>query len=56
MLGKFAEYKNLYENSIMQYYIATTIKNQNLGGTCVAQPVKCPILDFSSGHDLKVVR
>ena len=26
------------------------------GDACVAQLVKCPTLDFGSGHDLRVVR
>ena len=34
----------------------TFLKNADAWGAWVAQLVKCPTLDFSSGHDLTVVR
>ena len=33
---------------------ADTVPKREVGGAWVAQSVKCPILDFSSRHDLMV--
>ena len=42
--------------SLFQGLIPSHLKNKTRLRHLVAQSVKCPILDFSSGHDLRVVR
>jgi len=43
--------------NIIFYLMETHLKIlETIGGVWVAQLVKCPTLEFSSGHDLRVMR
>ena len=49
-------FRSLPPTCFLHYCQTDHLKLPSLGGTCVAQSVKHLTLDFSSGHDLRIVR